>query len=227
MMLPITPEMTLWTYIRAGWRPNYLSSLSMFSYNSFSWFLQTGFQSKDCLYSFLLFWRFRFTVLLCFGIPLIVMFFAYLRIFYVLHKQPNFERALKNNCDSKSNQEYKNNVDNWKSYRKTMITSLIIVGTYLICWMPNISWIVFSCVDGCPFPIIEQSMTTRASLGFFTNSLVVIKAIVDPFIYSYRMKEIKLAIKSVFCSEKTKLVRQSTLYSNFQTRSSVKTEHFV
>ena len=201
--------------------------LNFFNYFDFFFLFFKGFRSKNCLFSFLLFWRFRFTVLLCFGIPLIVMFFAYIRIFYVLNHQSTFDRSSKNNCEKTVTGESKIKVEHLKSYRKTTVTSLIIVGTYLICWMPNILWIVFSCVDGCPFPIIEQSMTTRASVGFLTNSLVVIKAIVDPFIYSYRMKEIKLAIKSVFCSEKSRLIRQATLYSNFQTQSSLKTEHYV
>lgn len=202
--------------------------LEYYSINIFSIFLLAiGFRARNCPHWFLYFWKFRFTILICFSTPLFLMFFAYCRIFHSLFFTSNIHRSLRRfdgasistttgttssaitttisssgggggvggGCISS-----RGSTDNRHQYRRTTITSLIIVGTYLICWMPNIIWLALSCTDGCPYPLLSQPTTVRMVLGFITNSLVIIKAIVDPFIYSYRMKEVKYAIKSVFLS---------------------------
>ncbi|XP_015787189.1 importin-13 homolog A-like [Tetranychus urticae] len=86
-----------------------------------------------------------------------------------------------------------------KSYRKAITTSLIIIITYLVGWMPAIIWFALSCIDGCPYPLYSQSYSTRAYLGFITTASVVIKPIVDPLIYSYRYREVRLALQEMFC----------------------------
>jgi len=121
-----------------------------------------------------------------------VMFVAYVKIFYVLNytKTLNYKQKLQTPLKSYRLRGIR------QSYKKTAITSLIIVGTYVFCWLPGIMWYILSCIDGCPFPLIQQTPICRMVLGFTTNGLIILKAVVDPFIYSYRMKEIKVAIKS-------------------------------
>lgn len=84
-------------------------------------------------------------------------------------------------------------------HKKAFTTSLIIVGTYLMGWMPAMTYFAVSCVDGCPFPILHQSLFTRAIAAIVTTNLIILKAIIDPFIYLFRMKEVKLATKQIFC----------------------------
>lgn len=83
-------------------------------------------------------------------------------------------------------------------HRKALITTLIILGTYLICWMPAVLFLAITCIDGCPFPLYEIPKKTAVVISFISNSLVVMKAIVDPFIYSFRMKEVRIAIRRLF-----------------------------
>ena len=80
-------------------------------------------------------------------------------------------------------------------HTKALYTTLIILGTYLICWMPALFFQVLTCVDGCPYPLFTLSIRKRVILSFINNSLVIIKSMVDPFIYIYRMKEVKLALR--------------------------------
>lgn len=82
-------------------------------------------------------------------------------------------------------------------HSKALFTTLIILGTYLFCWMPAVVFLALTCVDGCPFPLLSLSSMTRVLISFVCNSLVVLKAIVDPFIYTLRMKEVKMAIRKV------------------------------
>lgn len=81
------------------------------------------------------------------------------------------------------------------SHTKALYTTLIILGTYLVCWMPALCFLVLTCVDGCPFPLFTLSIRKRVILSFINNSLVIIKSMVDPFIYIYRMKEVKSALR--------------------------------
>lgn len=81
------------------------------------------------------------------------------------------------------------------THSKALYTTLLILGTYLFCWMPAVVFLALTCVDGCPFPITGIPTLSRVLISFPCNSLVVLKAIVDPFIYTLRMKEVKDAIK--------------------------------
>lgn len=121
-----------------------------------------------------------------------IMFLAYTKIFYVLNcrKGLNDKQTIPISLKSRHLRGIR------QSYKKTAITSLIIVGTYVICWLPGVMYNILSCIDGCQFTLTKQSSNNRLILGFISNGLIILKAIVDPFIYSYRMKEIKMAIKS-------------------------------
>ena len=78
---------------------------------------------------------------------------------------------------------------------KALSTTLIVLGTYLVCWMPAVCFLALTCIDGCPFPLGQMSSSSRLIIGFVCNSLVILKAIVDPFIYTFRMADVKVALK--------------------------------
>lgn len=79
-------------------------------------------------------------------------------------------------------------------HAKALVTTLLILGTYLLCYMPAVCFFALTCVDHCPFPITLMNFRSRVIFSFITNVLVILKAIVDPFIYTYRMKEMKTAL---------------------------------
>ena len=81
-----------------------------------------------------------------------------------------------------------------KGHAKALVTTLLILGTYLLCWIPAVIFYALTCIDYCPFPITTLNYRLRIIISFMTNGLVILKAFVDPFIYTYRMKEMKLAL---------------------------------
>ncbi|RWS02116.1 hypothetical protein B4U79_01653, partial [Dinothrombium tinctorium] len=89
-------------------------------------------------------------------------------------------------------------VRNTQNSTKALVTTLMILGTYLICWMPALTFYALTCIDGCPFPLFQIAFSTRIVVSFVNNCLVVAKALIDPLIYTCRMKEIKNAFKSIF-----------------------------
>lgn len=90
-------------------------------------------------------------------------------------------------------------------HTKALVTTLLILGTYLLCYMPAVFFFAITCIDHCPFPITQMDWRLRISIAFVTNGLVVLKAIVDPMIYTYRMREMKSAlnrfVRLPFCKE--------------------------
>uniref|UniRef100_T1KQ09 G-protein coupled receptors family 1 profile domain-containing protein n=1 Tax=Tetranychus urticae TaxID=32264 RepID=T1KQ09_TETUR len=81
---------------------------------------------------------------------------------------------------------------------KALITSLLILGTYLLCWVPAVTFLVLTCQDGCPFSIFAIPRKIVIIISSICNLLVIMKAIVDPFIYIFRIREVKLAIRKIF-----------------------------
>lgn len=134
-----------------------------------------------------------------FLIPLLLMLFAYSRIFYTIFFSGIYRESVRKTRSLSVNQRITlTNLDNRRHYKRTIITSFIIVGTYAICYTPNVTYLALSCIDGCPFPLHLQSPLIRIIVGALSFALIIVKSIVDPFIYSYRMKEVKYAIKSFF-----------------------------
>lgn len=96
---------------------------------------------------------------------------------------------------------------------KALITTLLILGTYFISYVPAIIYQVLTCVDHCPYPLYTLSFSRRVFFGAMTTLLLIAKSIIDPFIYSYRMSEIQLAINRYLSKRKSK----SSLAASLQT----------
>ncbi|KAI7685346.1 hypothetical protein SSS_06755, partial [Sarcoptes scabiei] len=105
---------------------------------------------------------------------------------------------------------------------KALVTTLLILGTYILCWMPAVLYFALTCIDHCYFPITTIDYRLRVIFSFIVNGLVILKAIVDPFIYSFRMKEMKSSLKRcliffcpLFCVEKNCPLMARTETSSF------------
>ncbi|OQR69681.1 adrenocorticotropic hormone receptor-like [Tropilaelaps mercedesae] len=178
-----------------------------------------GFQSSDC--ADLRFLRqSRFSVLLgmLFTIPLMVMMFIYMHIFFIIrqHKigmlgqgaasttNSNGQNVIckKTSSNASVTTSLTSSTCTQASRRlqnvKAVYTTLLIIGTYLVGWMPAVFYYVFTCTDSCPFPITQISLRLRISMGVIVNALIVLKSLVDPFIYAARMPEISEALYCMF-----------------------------
>ena len=99
------------------------------------------------------------------------------------------------NVSTRGSPECMNRRKRLHTHSKALCTTLLILGTYLFCWMPAVVFLALTCDDDCPFPLKSIPTLTIVLISVLCNSLVVLKAIVDPFIYTLRMKEVKDAIK--------------------------------
>ncbi|GIY16193.1 hypothetical protein CDAR_596361 [Caerostris darwini] len=141
-----------------------------------------GFRSSYCSnYDFLLHIPFRVTVSTLFFVPLILMSVMYIHMFVVVKRgvlQLQTGRQLHKSV-------------------KAVITTLLILGTYVVGWMPAVIFFVLTCLD-CPIPITQIQLWVRVHVAIFINSMIVVKSFLDPIIYVARMPEIKGALGAMF-----------------------------
>lgn len=78
--------------------------------------------------------------------------------------------------------------------KKAIVTTLYILGSYLIGWMPAVISFMLVCDKECVIPretLAYDSVYTVLVFWSF-NMLIVIKTLANSFIYTSRMKEIKV-----------------------------------
>lgn len=87
---------------------------------------------------------------------------------------------------------------------KALVTTLLILGTYFISYVPAILFQVLTCIDNCPYPLYTIPFSRRVLWGSITTLLVIAKSIIDPLIYSYRMSEVQVAINHYLSKRRSK-----------------------
>ncbi|KAG8193405.1 hypothetical protein JTE90_009631 [Oedothorax gibbosus] len=157
----------------------------VFFLSYFSLVPDDGFQSEYCSkYNFLLRLPFRVTTSLLFFVPLVLMSGMYGHMFFLVR---HHQKGL---ASTKSSRQLHKNV-------KAIITTLLILGTYVLGWMPAVLYFILTCLD-CPMPFKDISLWVRVPIGIFINSMILVKSFVDPIIYVVRMPEIKSAMGFVW-----------------------------
>ncbi|XP_057376999.1 5-hydroxytryptamine receptor 1B-like [Daphnia carinata] len=107
-------------------------------------------------------------------------------------KSTSFHRQ-RNNCSVSANSEsidHSNNAVNRNV--KAIITTLLIVGTFILGWMPAVIWFIVYCKD-CIVTFESLEPIVTLPIGITVNSLIVLKSFLDPIIYTARMKDFKVA----------------------------------
>ncbi|GFQ80677.1 g_PROTEIN_RECEP_F1_2 domain-containing protein [Trichonephila clavata] len=162
-----------------------------------------GFQSHYCSrVDFLLRVPFRVTTSVLFFVPLVLMSGMYTHMFILVRKH---QRGL---LQTPTSRQLHKNV-------KATITTLLILGTYILGWMPAVLYFILTCLD-CPVPYPEIPLWVRIPTGIFINSMIVVKSFVDPIIYVVRMPEIKNAMGAIWrtrCGAHTSLATEFPLHS--------------
>lgn len=74
----------------------------------------------------------------------------------------------------------------------------LVVGSFLICWMPiTLNFLVVAVTMNRHF-FYEYNATLGYAFGFLTVVATHLNSAIDPLIYSYRMKKVRNAIKNLF-----------------------------
>lgn len=137
--------------------------------------------------------RYRFTLL--FFVPLILMIFCYTHILIIIKKQQRrwaqLSRAGSTRTRGVRNTTCKQR-NSMEGNIKAIYTTLLILGSCVIGWVP--ACLVFLCI--CTYGCLYETKDVNFNVGFYIsvtiNVLVILKTLVNPIIYSSRMVEIKV-----------------------------------
>lgn len=149
------------------------------------------FNAQYCNPQFLEKIGFRLAVFTLIFVPLGLMTVVYVKIAFLLS-------ILQRQTHGRSASQHQQ-----KSLRrkaKTIITALLIVSTFLIGWVPSIAFFAITC-QSCIFPSKELIRYPRLmlSLTIGVNMLMIMKGLLNPLIYGFRIPEIQKAILSAYC----------------------------
>ncbi|XP_059470314.1 melanocortin receptor 5-like [Neocloeon triangulifer] len=143
-----------------------------------------GFRSNNCAsFTFLLYKEFRYLFSSMFFTPLIIMGVIYCHIFVIVKRHQASRRRFQN-----SNQLARS--------VKAVKTTVLILGTYVVGWMPAVLVYCLVCAD-CLYHFTAADRITMFVLYTTVNFMYILKTLVDPIIYAARMHEIKLALKKM------------------------------
>lgn len=160
----------------------------------------SDFWTEGCKDSFLYYFHFRLLFSLIFFIPFILMGFCYIHILITVKQQQKIwtqlsrygstrNRSLRTNCQQRRTLE--GNV-------KAVYTTLLILGSCVIGWLPAVLLNVLICKEGCYFTPEEIEKSIPQKYTFFiiwiSNLFVILKTLMNPIIYSTRMIEIKVGV---------------------------------
>ncbi|XP_077302423.1 uncharacterized protein LOC143922898 [Arctopsyche grandis] len=159
-----------------------------------------GFQTATCTYRFLRKMRFRLIFSSLFFGPFLIIFAIYVSIFITIKKNQASHNDYILTMRNKSIRRYTSQKMQQRllkqciigKYIKTLRTTTMILGSYIMGWSLAIAYFLLVC-DDCKFAFDSLDKTTTFFVCVLTNIFVIAKTIVNPLIYSQRMKEIKIA----------------------------------
>ncbi|XP_046997116.1 beta-3 adrenergic receptor-like [Schistocerca americana] len=181
-----------------------------FFFGYFSLVPGQGFQCPGCCAEFLYFSKFRLTFSSLFFVPLVAMAFIYARIFVVVrrHQAGRLRYAPRSSVPGATSsggtaqqapdaeQLHLRRQSAMARSVKTVHTTLRILVSYLLGLIPAVLVFVLVC-DDCPAPLPRSEPQHFRMFFLFTivNLAVILKTLVNPFIYASRMHEIKVAMQ--------------------------------
>ena len=110
----------------------------------------------------------------------LLMSFCYAQIFRVLRKCHNFQTEIRTSV---------------KKNRRGLITTLVILIIFLICWLPyclfEVTMVILLHVHGDDFIMTLKYFKLMNDIDYYLFDLLLLNSILDPFIYAVRMAEIQ------------------------------------
>ena len=126
---------------------------------------------------------FRATILVLIAVPLFVTGLVYVRIVSVL-------KSLHEKVSTRRQSFIQRRM-------KTVVTALLIVGTFLLGWFPGVVWMMITC-QSCILPLdwlFKYNPRLVWICGITVNGLFISKGILNPTVYALRMPNIQQAFR--------------------------------
>ncbi|XP_065161166.1 trace amine-associated receptor 4-like [Atheta coriaria] len=158
--------------------------------------------------------KFRIVFISFFVVPLIMMIYFYSHILYIVRRQQRTWATLSRSGSQRSRGMTRASTQQRRTMEgnvKAVYTTLLILGSFLVGWLPAVTIFVLICADGCVFATDkfaqEVGLLMQFVIGWLSNILIILKTVANPIIYSARMIEIKdgmrrmeLALSRMFCN---------------------------
>ncbi|XP_018577273.1 octopamine receptor beta-2R-like [Anoplophora glabripennis] len=178
--------------------------------------------------------------------PIVLMVFCYTHILITVRNQ---QQKWKNLSRLGSSRNKGRNVNGRSSSQKAnreqirlqgnikaIKTTLLILGSCFIGWMPALLFFILMCRNDCPIngetlnTLNQEYKYEVMTLRLIDNMLVIMKMLANPIIYTIRMKEIKdsthrmyLALAGIFCPARRNNNAYSIAYQSSRKQNSVVT----
>ncbi|CAG9822314.1 unnamed protein product [Phaedon cochleariae] len=164
-----------------------------------------------------------------FFFPVVLMVFCYTHILMAVRKQRNRWKDLSRSGSSRAKGR---NVNSQKLTReqarlqgsiKAIHTTLLILGSCFVGWMPALLFYITTCNEDCPIngealnALNNDYKYEVLSLRLIENMLVIMKMFANPIIYTIRIKEIKSESRE--SKAKKTAVLKKTYVEEFVTRA--------
>ncbi|XP_025266717.1 trace amine-associated receptor 2-like [Camponotus floridanus] len=163
-----------------------------------------GFQSKECKEStFLAHKKFRMLFSCLFFVPFGLMVCIYIHIFCIVKKHQATRMRFRTagfSIRRRTAEAMRNSSNHMTRNVKAIHTTLYILGSFLIGWMPAVIIFMLVCID-CMFQL-NVSKQIEFLIYAVINGLIILKTLINPIIYAARMHEIKVATRrmhNAFC----------------------------
>lgn len=105
-----------------------------------------------------------------------------------------YNRARKQSTESRMSTNFSfNRLSAVKHKLKAVTTTLLILGTFVVGWLPAVFMFILVCRD-CTVKLTQDNMAYVFAGNTLVNTLIVSKLILNPFIYAYRLAEIRYAL---------------------------------
>jgi hypothetical protein len=136
--------------------------------------------------------KFRAVFSALFFAPLVLMFIIYMHIFSIVRRhQVNRLRLSQMNHGSRHHSSSGSSSQQMTRNVKAIHTTLLILGSYIVGWMPAVLSYLLFCED-CLFHFNTFNKFIMFFIYTIVNLLVIFKTLLNPIIYAARMHEIKV-----------------------------------
>lgn len=120
-----------------------------------------------------------------FGIPFIFIGYFYFRIFKEARKQ---KRQIKF-------QDASSNPSSFLKENKAAMTVAMVIGSFALCWFPSL-------IDAV-IHLLAPTLWRQTQLYLVTTTLVLFSSVINPIVYSLRVKAFRDAFRTLLCAKKS------------------------
>lgn len=132
-------------------------------------------------------------------LDMIALSYIYARIYYTVRRRSAKQLRHESSRNILHRENSHVSIRRTKNNNKTIISSVLIVGTFMLCWVPNsIFQIAIVILIDVAREFLMKNMETLLFIHDIIWILMVFNTLCDPIIYAYRLHHVRLGYKILF-----------------------------